>query len=91
MESLGMDAGGRDSIELENRRGRKVTVGSNPTPSATESGVSGLFRESTQTARVPCDARCPSAPENKTTPSNKATLKKIIIDVSRLDSFHLPP
>jgi hypothetical protein len=34
---LGLDAGGLYSVELENRRGREVTVGSNPTPSANES------------------------------------------------------
>ena len=29
-----MDAARQHPVELENRRGRKVTVGSNPTPSA---------------------------------------------------------
>jgi hypothetical protein len=36
-ELLSVDGGGHESVELENRRRRKVIVGSNPTPSATDS------------------------------------------------------
>jgi hypothetical protein len=36
-ELLGLDNGGHDSVELENRQRLKSLVGSNPTPSATES------------------------------------------------------
>jgi len=51
MKSLSVDTGGHESIELENRRGRKVTVGSNPTPSATNSTKARLRAD-----RVPADA-----------------------------------
>jgi hypothetical protein len=62
-----VDGGGRNSVELENRRGRKVTVGSNPTPSATESPISVSLPLNSRNRRVhgvSCDRSSPEKVES---------------------------